>query len=1074
MPPVEGRRRDRETKDTETNSETPKKKGTKEMEEEKQIKMISKIGEGDVRRIVIHFDGACRNNGHAGAKGAIGVFTGHYDSRYNVSKTTEYTTNNQNEVAACSAACSAVLEICELQTIDVQNTEFKIQGDSGLVIDTITSGRIFGYKASSRIMNSTLWVDLQRKLQRLYDNDIKITFTWVSRRYNAEADELANCALDSRPPNKSIVSTAVPPGSVEEELLGAASSILACRRRHIKVLPEELRTNWTAIVNTFVNWPLQSFCRRLLILLCPTILSAYQHNIGGRAGFKRLRTHISNLQHRPYLLQVLADIRGYRPTPVVDAVFFDKPRIKALCALGLHAKVIRDDSITVADLDMHTPEGQARFNKINDMFPQRQLPETLPAQTPVLLEWADLVDSMRKLKRGKAAGLTGWNRELLSSLIGSSANSTTKNLIVAAFESWANNDCERVERELMTCGRVIPLMYTTPDQFGKIRPIIVPEVISKTIWIALITRTTIRDPHLKGYGTSYGRNNGAAIALRTIQHAVDAGEDIVVADGANTFNNIYREKALQHVLQSGNTYYDLFPMLNLFYTQPTRALLFDKAGNISGTIKITSGTGQGWVQGPLFLQWAMIPICRKWKNIVGVSDDVTIARQALATYKPISEDFAQIGMFIGGAKRKIITKKEHIVVPEELQGVTVYTKTVGLLGGVIVIDKKCTVADMKGCLRSGFTKKLIKAENLPTTAFLKFQILRVLQWSMVYLISTLPDIPQASDLLDQIDRDIQLTVGKVLQLQVSHDLHHCPLEVGGLGFLPLQSLHKYLQPDMINQTAVLCREIGIPTIAGPPPQERSPNVMKAAWRHIAQQRGWYNVHGNPTQDHKSWLTVNPHAFYTSPEDSIFITAMHYRLGRIQPFDYVCPLQEVNPNTMTPEQVCQHVDSCLSCGAPAYHLRHENVVMCIEKTLKKLSLIVESNPKDLPLPGKRKGGPDFVIWSSQPTLAGDVCITCNRTKTVFNNKIRKYSEFCEQTRSVCFPFAMTTLGEIDSSSLQKLSELAQLHDDRRIFNHVSRYSQFACITGQAQGIIRLKARDHLKKLAAEDLQQPLAT
>ena len=68
--------------------------------------------------------------------------------------------------------------------------------------------------------------------------------------------------------------------------------------------------------------------------------------------------------------------------------------------------------------------------------------------------------------------------------------------------------------------------------------------------------------------------------------------------------------------------------------------------------------------------------------------------------------------------------------------------------------------------------------------------------------------------------------------------------------------------------------------------------------------------------------------------------------------------------------------------------------------------------------------------------------------------------------------MTSTGAIDPTTLQILSSIAQQHEDSRIFNNISRYTQFACITGQAQGILRLKARDHLKKLAAEDLENQL--
>lgn len=184
--------------------------------------------------------------------------------------------------------------------------------------------------------------------------------------------------------------------------------------------------------------------------------------------------------------------------------------------------------------------------------------------------------------------------------------------------------------------------------------------------------------------------------------------------------------------------------------------------------------------------------------------------------------------------------------------------------------------------------------------------------------------------------------------------------------------------------------------------------------------------------------------------------MCHRFGVLKPFSYHCPLTDVDIVSLDPQQFSSHIDSCLHCGAPSFHLRHECVVTVIGATFRYNGLVTEINPKDLPLPGKRKGGPDFVVWGS-PMFAGDVCTTCNKTITIFGAKETKYVHFCEATGAICFPFAMTSTGTIDHSTLEILADVVSKNNKKYIEQQICDHTTFACIKGHAMGVIRLRAR-----------------
>jgi ribonuclease HI len=107
-----------------------------------------------------------RGNGGAAAAAAVGVFFQSFSCKYNVSKTLsqapgQVLTNNYAEI---SAAVSLV-EGCRLIARTSGIRQFTAFGDSTAVINTVTSGRIYNFRESSRLPNSTLWLRLKKELE---------------------------------------------------------------------------------------------------------------------------------------------------------------------------------------------------------------------------------------------------------------------------------------------------------------------------------------------------------------------------------------------------------------------------------------------------------------------------------------------------------------------------------------------------------------------------------------------------------------------------------------------------------------------------------------------------------------------------------------------------------------------------------------------------------------------------------------------------------------------------------------------------------------------------------------------
>ncbi|KLP13903.1 Uncharacterized protein LW94_6551 [Fusarium fujikuroi] len=159
-----------------------------------------------VDSIFIAVDGACRGNGQANAKAAIGVFFGQ-KSAYNQSGLlTELRATNQiAELNACILALKQAKYIVQADALHYGPLHIiVIKSDSDYLVKGMTEW-VFkwetnGYKTAKRklVENAQLFQELHALVGDLNTSNVEVLFWRVPREMNKEADKLANQAFNGQ------------------------------------------------------------------------------------------------------------------------------------------------------------------------------------------------------------------------------------------------------------------------------------------------------------------------------------------------------------------------------------------------------------------------------------------------------------------------------------------------------------------------------------------------------------------------------------------------------------------------------------------------------------------------------------------------------------------------------------------------------------------------------------------------------------------------------------------------------------------------------------------------------------
>jgi len=159
--------------------------------------------------IVIAVDGACKDNGTAKARMAIGVFFGE-GSVYNKSIRLKGDTIT-NQVAELQAAIVALQQVDEIHntksvTGGMQLYQVVMKADSEYMVDGITNwvpklwtwsdkDKCYWTQKGNKVANSGLFRGLDLLVQKLNCAGVEVLFWHVPRGLNTAADKLANSVL---------------------------------------------------------------------------------------------------------------------------------------------------------------------------------------------------------------------------------------------------------------------------------------------------------------------------------------------------------------------------------------------------------------------------------------------------------------------------------------------------------------------------------------------------------------------------------------------------------------------------------------------------------------------------------------------------------------------------------------------------------------------------------------------------------------------------------------------------------------------------------------------------------------
>jgi ribonuclease HI len=1039
----------------------------------------------------ISFDGACRNNGTGFALASIGVFTHNYNSKYTAAwllpseGEDHVTSNNVAELLAAAAALQTAIDIAKMTSC----TNFIITGDSMMVISATLDGRAYSYQADARHTNSKHWSKLATTLTSAANLGISCQWVWQPRHLNCEADELCNAALDGRGPNRSIRSNQVdaPAYNKMTEILDMLAN---SRRPTVRRIPRTLESSWVAACHSILQTSSIPRVQRALMLMLPHLLSIRMTRIANRTSFKIFRDHINLLQDRSYLHSVIHELHArlrqpYTPTPssTPSSTNNDAARNASLVRQELYSRLLKVDDITVAP---PTAENKA---KVSELFPAGTLPPPLHEYAPAELSFGDVMLAIKKLKKGKTPGLTGWTRELLSGII-FACTPHHRMTIGNIFTTWAcaSDDVVAAEWQLIQRGILTPFLYT---ESGKLRPIVMTDTISKVLWYGVLT--TVTDPNAAKSTHVFGKPGACQLAVCAVQAALDAGEVVIAMDAKNAFNTVNRATAYDYINKHRHSMGRAFRLINTYYSQPVVATWFDKGAAVH-SINITTGTIQGCASSLWFYTMATMAVNLQFSsNIVQAADDVYIFRNALSIAPRIIQEFADgPHQDITGPKTRILcasAKRDSLNIPTCLQHAQLQTSPTRILGALVQPDRQLAQQEEQCAALNNIINKLERKYAALNTLTASKQVkwltlLNITMHGCYYLEASSIGARRISTTLDQLQIDAFNNIFDVGG--IDSELHvqlFIPIEDGGMGLFPYGQFTHHLYEKTLAAAKPFLDQLGLR-------QQRSPDYpvspTMCLWRHSLRPdifgtkdwkvqriaKSWLRI---PPHMHESFLRLAPTNIITSFTDEQFEFAIQHRLHRLP---LIGPIQCASSTstsskfmTESRKELTAHLSNCTSCCTGQFFRRHEAVLHAFYKACKYHGYdaeLINPGTSNHARPGHSKGGADMVVHSNGNSYIVDVTLTKegspaeglkSRLTAAFNTKIRTYDAYAKANpKHIIFPFVMSVYGTYHETTVSLLTQLAkQLKTDTQFRQDVLRHTQCALQKSLAESFSMFKAR-----------------
>jgi ribonuclease HI len=1021
------------------------------------------------KRLTVHFDGACRGNHlrtEANRATSFAVFVERYESWPTLGITSELKTSHAAELSAATCAADAVLQVSEemLHTgYDPTLVEFTIRGDSMSIITAIVGGSIRSYRRDPRMENSNLWVTLREKLDKMADGSLNVKWEWVPRTRNQEADEICNAVLDGRSINGDVRSSP-PTATINGELIARLLETAVLHRFPvIRKMPIMLQMNFNAFIYSILrNDHCQQADSRALFMVAPILASI--DSCGrvrrGREEAKHLRQHLDMLAFSTeYLVETIQRIISVRDQPPSTEPFSPQPRdpearIRALASRGEFRKIIPDEDVILAD-----PTDGVVMDKLRFMFPDQPLPSKLPEdRCRQTVTFTDIAAAMRRLKRAKSPGITGWTAETLRPVV-FGAPTHLHAAIVDIFTALLNVDVTNAEKSLMTAGVLIPFTYV--DKQGKIRPIVLICAVVKVCWYILLE--DYKNPCIARTGIAHTEARGCASAVAVIQHSIRQGHPVVACDATNAFNTVSRNTAFAHFSTHANTYQRMFRFMNLMYAEPRQLRVF--RGTLVGQVMSTTGTVQGCPSSQMFFTAGITEAAMLAKyDAVNIVDDVhLIGPDAIKNASRIFGYYQNANQHLDGSKLRILWPNARpkavsrlpacLQRPPASDGTLAHIITTGLvrvLGSYVELTPP-TAEQERSFLEDFLAKprrRLERVLRLTTTLQIKLLVLNAIVWDYVYHAEALAVSDalrqRAFDALDELHLTAFFTLfdipaadrdSLVPTVQASY-------ADGGFGLLPYGKLHGMIRHRGYQRVREFGArfEIDFPALRA---DEPAPSIVDA-WRkefrqHLSTGRKTYLTVEHFTYldpSFRPWPTVWPTNCYTRLDDTTMRFGVHLRLEMLEKKHHWCKIEERFLDGLpTRADFTKHMLTCRSCGPLQESYRHERVVHAIAATLRFYGIAVRVGTQGLALPGRDKGGPDLSVAAGENFIVDVGTVSskpphrqengCRSAMTdTWSMKMNKYADFIkllDGTGTRFLPFIVATSGVIFEKTLAVIKQ-----------------------------------------------------
>lgn len=974
--------------------------------------------------VSISFDGACRGNGGIDAKSSCAVYVGDYQESY-AEVLPGVITNNGAEIYGGFRSLQIAMALVEAAP---QITHITIKGDSTHVIHAFTSGDIYSrVRNSKRLQNSELWKSMNELWSQASLLEPKISWEWVPRELNREADELSNAALDDRLPRPEITSDETA-SITNSELLEMVEKLRETRFPTIRTLPDDLAETWKITCSQILEAMNNENNREkysIVFLILPLLLSCYGSRIGSKEDFKKLRHHITLLRQDTYRVHCLIELQSKvpaQPASLKEPASEEKI-IDTLCSRGLHTKVFNvfDKSTEVR------PHDEQSIERMQHFFPQDQeLPKRLPPSPPHAvkpIEFGRIKHAVRKMRRGKSPGWSGWTRELIWPLIASRLPSVAQvNFCRFIFKIChpEEKDHQSLFNRIIISAVLIPLYYTEKDKY---RPVTLPEFWSKVAF-NIVLECKKNDSTLTNSCHTMMRPGNCVLATHWIQAALAKGWVIVCCDGHNAHNTIWRNLSFDYFRSKQTLYGEAYDLLNLVYTNPrNEAVAFGKDGKKIGVIPSKTGGKQGCASAQLMYTAGIYKATEHLQEHMAiVSDDVSIATPPddLSRAVEIIKCFETIGQKMNGPKMFIIgdvkIPRSHLPAcfPRDIR----IEKECATVLGAIVKTNGCSESSLRELCNNWIAKKvrtkLKLIQDMPTCKKNKYNILQELQWFFAYAATTF--CQRAAEItfekVEQLMTELALKLTEIPDSPLIHHLLKTSAKDGGLGLFPIHTLLNYLRSNAFQKSSSFLLEKHLEN----PHLPNEPLNARAAWSKIFAT---YKTKDPFFTKFTSILEAWPKNKWTTLSDQEFTFFCGLTIGHLPPIRPECPDAPESIATDS-EEAFHHLLACHKCASKFRWSRHERVLYGIHNALRYHCATFSSvNPKGYPLPGNGKGGPDMFVEMDNTNYAADVTIIKpRRVKEALRShpltdatrvKHNKYKEFARVTSFEIAPLVFSTSG-----------------------------------------------------------------